>query len=50
MNSSLGVGGIFDVAREVMHLPVSDADFGQTLARYWVPRGPYLIVPVLGPT
>ena len=38
VNSSFGVAGIFDVADEVMDLPRGEADFGQTLARYWVPR------------
>lgn len=50
VNSSLGVAGIFDVADEVMKLPPVDADFGQTLARYRVPRGPYLVVPLFGPS
>jgi phospholipid-binding lipoprotein MlaA len=50
VNSSLGIGGIFDVAHDVMHLSPTDADFGQTLARYRVPRGPYLVVPLFGPS
>jgi phospholipid-binding lipoprotein MlaA len=48
LNTSLGVGGIFDVGIEagwVHH----DADFGQTLARMGVSSGPYLVLPVLGP-
>jgi len=49
-NSSLGAVGFFDFAGEVMQLPHEEADFGQTLHRYWVPRGPYLVVPVLGPS
>jgi phospholipid-binding lipoprotein MlaA len=50
VNSSLGIAGVFDVAGEVMKLPPTDADFGQTLARYRVPRGPYLVVPLFGPS
>jgi len=48
LNTSLGLGGIFDVGLEagwVHH----DADFGQTLARMGVASGPYLVLPVLGP-
>jgi phospholipid-binding lipoprotein MlaA len=50
VNSTFGVVGVFDVADEVMDLPRGEADFGQTLARYWIPRGPYLVVPVFGPS
>lgn len=50
VNSTLGVVGIFDVAEDVMDLPRGEADFGQTLARYRVPRGPYLVLPLFGPS
>ena len=50
VNTTLGVVGIFDVAEDVMQLPRGEADFGQTLARYWVPRGPYLVLPLFGPS
>ncbi len=50
VNSTLGVAGIFDVGEEVMGLPAIESDFGQTLARYRVPRGPYLVVPLIGPS
>lgn len=49
VNSTLGLGGLFDVAHE-MGLEKHDEDFGQTLAKYGVSSGPYLFVPVLGPT
>lgn len=48
VNSTLGVGGIFDVARE-LGVPAHDNDFGQTLAVWGVPSGPFLMVPILGP-
>lgn len=48
VNSTLGVGGIFDVARE-LGIPAHDNDFGQTLAVWGVPSGPFLVVPILGP-
>jgi phospholipid-binding lipoprotein MlaA len=48
INSTLGWGGIFDVASGA-RLPVHDEDSGQTLGRWGVPPGPYLMVPFLGP-
>lgn len=48
-NSVLGVGGLIDVA-ERMGLPQESEDFGQTLGHYGVPAGPYLVLPVLGPS
>jgi phospholipid-binding lipoprotein MlaA len=49
-NSSLGAVGFFDFSGEVMGVPHEEADFGQTLHRYGIPRGPYLVVPVIGPS
>lgn len=49
VNSTAGVAGIFDVARRI-GLPLEHSDFGATLARYGTPSGPYLVVPLLGPT
>ena len=49
INSSIGVAGLFDVAAELGH-PYHPADFGQTLYTYGSGAGPYLIIPVLGPT
>lgn len=48
-NSVLGVGGFFDVAASG-GLPYHGADFGQTLGRYGVGTGPYVYLPLLGPT
>jgi phospholipid-binding lipoprotein MlaA len=50
VNTSLGLAGLFDFAGEVMGLPPIEADFGQTLYRYGCPRGPYLVVPIFGPS
>ncbi|MEZ5956914.1 MAG: VacJ family lipoprotein [Hyphomonadaceae bacterium] len=49
INTTIGVGGIFDPAAS-MGLERHEEDFGQTLAVWGVPSGPYLFVPLLGPT
>lgn len=49
LNSTVGLAGLFDVATP-MGLEQHDEDFGQTLAVWGVPTGPYLVVPFLGPT
>lgn len=48
MNSTVGGLGFFDVAERIGH-PGHPADFAQTLDRYGLPAGPYLVVPVIGP-
>ena len=48
-NSFWGVGGIFDVASE-MGIPKHKEDFGQTLGVWGLPSGPYVVLPVLGPS
>jgi phospholipid-binding lipoprotein MlaA len=48
-NSTVGVLGMFDVAKAA-GVPRHEEDFGQTLATYGVQPGPYLFVPVVGPT
>ena len=50
INSSVGMVGLFDVATR-MGLRESDGeDFGQTLATWGVPQGPYLVLPLMGPS
>ncbi len=49
INTTLGVGGIFDVARRVGY-PDHDADGGLTLAIWGLPAGPYLYLPLYGPS
>jgi phospholipid-binding lipoprotein MlaA len=49
VNTTLGLAGLFDPAT-TMGLEKHNADFGQTLARQGVSSGPFLIVPLLGPT
>jgi phospholipid-binding lipoprotein MlaA len=48
INSTLGVGGFFDVASEI-DLARSEQDFGVTLARWGVASGPYIVMPLMGP-
>jgi phospholipid-binding lipoprotein MlaA len=49
INTTVGVFGIFDVATKWGY-PDHDADFGMTLANWGVPEGPFLFLPVLGPS
>jgi phospholipid-binding lipoprotein MlaA len=49
INTTAGIGGIFDVA-SMIDIPKNSEDFGQTLGRWGVPTGPYLVVPLLGPS
>ena len=48
-NSTIGFAGLFDRASQ-MNIPRHDEDFGQTLAVYGVESGPYLVLPLLGPS
>jgi phospholipid-binding lipoprotein MlaA len=48
LNSTVGVGGLFDVATGA-GIEKNQEDFGQTLAVWGVGDGPYLMVPLLGP-
>lgn len=48
LNSTLGLGGLFDPATDV-GLDLNDEDFGQTLGKWGVPPGPYLMLPFVGP-
>ena len=49
INTTIGLGGLLDVATH-MGYPAHNEDFGQTLAVYGVPAGPYLFIPFLGPS
>lgn len=49
LNSTLGVAGFFDVAKNTFGLETPDEDTGQTLGVYGVNPGPYLILPLLPP-
>ncbi len=49
LNSTLGIGGLFDVASDA-GLKSYQQDFGLTLAHWGVDRGPYLVLPFFGPS
>ena len=50
INSTLGIGGIFDVAGNQFGVKGHSEDYGQTLAVWGVGEGAYLFIPVLGPS
>ena len=49
LNSTFGIGGLFDIAARYPELKTSEEDFGQTLGSYGVGDGFYLVLPVIGP-
>lgn len=49
VNTTLGIYGVFDVATEI-GLQRHPEDFGQTLGYWGVPSGPYLVMPLFGPS
>lgn len=49
INTTVGVGGVFDVSTD-LDIPYKREDFGLTLASWGVDAGPYLILPILGPS
>ncbi|MCB9990353.1 MAG: VacJ family lipoprotein [Rhodospirillales bacterium] len=49
MNTSIGIGGLFDVAADT-GLEYEHEDFGQTLGVWGIAHGPYLVLPVIGPS
>lgn len=49
VNTTMGLGGLFDVAT-LMKLEKHYEDFGQTFGKWGVSSGPYLVVPLFGPS
>ncbi len=49
INSTIGIGGVFDFAHD-MGFPFHNNGFGATAGRYNVQPGPYLFIPLIGPT
>ena len=52
INMTFGLGGLFDIAgtQEFGSIPTVEEDFGQTMATWGVPDGPYVMLPVFGPS
>jgi phospholipid-binding lipoprotein MlaA len=48
INSTIGIGGLFDPA-SALGLVEHEEDWGQTLAKWGAPTGPYVVIPGLGP-
>lgn len=49
VNSTVGIGGLFDFAAK-MHLEKAPTGFGTTLSKWGMHPGPFLIIPLLGPS
>jgi phospholipid-binding lipoprotein MlaA len=49
VNTFFGFGGVFDLASE-LSIPKHTEDLGKTLGRWGVPSGPYVVLPLFGPS
>ena len=49
INTTVGIGGLFDPAKSALDLEAHDEDFGQTLGYYGVGAGPHIVLPLWGP-
>lgn len=49
LNTMFGIGGLFDLASD-LGIERGGEDFGQTFAAWGLPAGPYLFIPLFGPT
>lgn len=50
INSTVGIGGLFDPAKRWAAVKKKEEDFGQTLGRYGMKPGIYIVLPLLGPS
>ena len=50
VNSTLGIGGLFDTAKDHFGIRMKREDTGQTMGYYGIGPGPYLVLPLLGPS
>jgi len=50
VNTTIGIGGFFDTAKDHFNLKKKDEDSGQTLGYYGIGPGPYLVLPFFGPS
>jgi phospholipid-binding lipoprotein MlaA len=50
INTTIGIGGMFDVADKTFQIKDVNEDLDQVLGAYGVPTGPYVVIPFLGPS
>jgi phospholipid-binding lipoprotein MlaA len=50
VNTTIGIGGLFDTAKDHFNLKKKEEDTGQTLGYYGIGPGPYLVLPFFGPS
>jgi len=50
INTTAGIGGLFDPAKNDFHLDPRDEDLGQTFGKYGLGHGLYIVLPILGPS
>jgi phospholipid-binding lipoprotein MlaA len=50
INSTIGILGILDIAKNEYNIKAHDEDFGQTLGYWGVPAGPHIVIPFFGPS
>ena len=50
INTTLGIGGMFEVADPQFGIKRVDEDFGQAMGKWGIPSGPYIVLPLLGPS
>jgi ABC-type transporter lipoprotein component MlaA len=50
INTTIGIGGMFDVADKVFELKRVNEDLDQVLSAYGFPTGPYIVIPFFGPS
>jgi len=50
INTTLGIGGMFEVANPEFGIKPVDEDFGQAMGKWGIPTGPYIVLPILGPS
>ena len=50
INTTMGIGGLFDPAANDFHIEPRDEDLGQTLGKYGLGHGFYFVIPLIGPS
>jgi phospholipid-binding lipoprotein MlaA len=50
INTTMGIGGLFDPATNDYHIEPRDEDLGQTLGKYGLGHGFYFVIPLIGPS